>query len=151
MEITIKRLGATDLDDFLDLLGVFEDVFEWENFTVPETEHLQKLLNSANFLAFVAISDQKVTGGLTAYVLDRYDTVKPSAYIYDLAVIPDHQRHGIGKTLIAALNGYCEQNGFSEAFVQADSEDIHAVNFYRTTPISHELKAIHFTYSLGKK
>ncbi len=82
--------------------------------------------------------------------MDRYDTEKPFAYIYDIAVLTGFQRKGIGKLLIAGFNDYCEKNGFSEVFVQAETDDIEAVNFYRTTPISSELRATHFTYSFEK-
>ncbi len=49
--------------------------------------------------------------------------------------------------LITSLNDYCEKNGFNEVFVQAETADLQAVNFYKTTPISSELMATHFTYS----
>jgi len=58
-----------------------------------------------------------------------------------------YQRKGIGKKLISALCEYCSKNGFNEVFVQAETADTQAVNFYRTTPISDELQATHFTYS----
>lgn len=147
MDIEIIKLNPTDIGDFSALIKVFEDVFEWENFTFPKSKHLERLLDNSNFLVFVGKKDKKLVGGLTAYVLDRYDTEKPSAYIYDLAVITDLQRKGIGKILIAALNDYCTKNGFIEVFVQAETDDLQAVNFYRTTPITSELKATHFTYS----
>jgi aminoglycoside 3-N-acetyltransferase I len=98
----------------------------------------------------VAKTKEKVIGGLTAHVLDRYDTEKPSAYIYDIAVLTTQQRKGIGNLLIATLNDYCKKNGFSEVFVQAETDDHQAVNFYRTTPNTHELQATHFTYSFDE-
>jgi aminoglycoside 3-N-acetyltransferase I len=71
--------------------------------------------------------------------------------VYDLAILPNYQRKGIGKKLMSTLNEYCEKNGFNEVFVQAETDDFQAVNFYRTTPISEELNATHFTYSFNKK
>lgn len=147
MEIKTRKLNPTDINDFLDLITVFKEVFEWKDIILPGTKHQQGLLNNSNFLVFVATADKKIVGGLTVYVLDKYDTEKPSAYIYDLAVVTNLQRKGIGKLLIKAVNDYCRKNGFHEVFVQAETDDIQAVNFYRTTPISSELKATHFIYS----
>jgi aminoglycoside 3-N-acetyltransferase I len=147
MDIEIRKLNQTDIGDFTDLIKIFEDVFEWENFIIPKSKHLQRLLDDSNFLVFVGKVDTKVVGGLTAHTLHRYDTEKPSAYIYDLGVITDLQRKGIGKLLLKNLNNYCNKNGFNEVFVQAETDDIQAINFYKTTPISSELKATHFTYS----
>lgn len=147
MDIEVIQLSSKDLGYFMELISVFERVFEWEDFTFPEPSYLQKILDKPSFLVFVAISNQKVVGGLTAYVLDRYDSPKPSAYIYDLAVSSDLQRRGIGKKLISSLNAYGRANGFNEVFVQAETDDLQAINFYRTTPVSIEMQAIHFTYS----
>ena len=150
MDIEIRKLNSTDIGDFTDLIKIFEDVFEWENFTIPKSKHLQRLLDDSNILVFVGNVDKKVVGGLTAHVLHRCDTEKPSAYIYELGVITYLQRKGIGKLLLENLNDYCNKNGFNEVFVQAETSDIQAINFYKTTPISSELKATHFTYSFEK-
>jgi aminoglycoside 3-N-acetyltransferase I len=37
-------------------------------------------------------------------------------------------------------------SGFEDAYVEAESNDIDAVNFYRKTKYSSEMNAIHFTY-----
>lgn len=146
MAVIIKKLTNRDVDCFLDLLNVFKNVFEWVSRT-PDPLYLKKVLDNKQFLVFIAIIDNVVVGGLTAYILDRYDSEKPSAYIYDIAVIRERQRNGIGKDLIATLNDYCKENNFSEAFVQAEMEDTQAIGFYRGTPVSSELQALHFTYS----
>lgn len=151
MDIQIKKLASDDIEEFSDLIKVFEEVFEWNNFVFPSNLHLQKVLRNPSFMVFVAKKDEKIIGGLTTHILDRYDSEKPSAYIYDIAVLTDFQRQAIGKLLISTLNDYCKNNGFSEMFVQAETEDTQAVNFYRTTPMSSELQATHFTYSLESK
>ena len=151
MELEILKLNHNDIDDFSELVTVFERVFEWENFILPNKFHLQKVLNNRLFLVFVAKTDNKLIGGLTAHILESYDSEKPSAYIYDLAVLTNHQRKGIGKLLIASLSDFCDKNGFKEVFVQAESEDLQAISFYKTTAISSEMKATHFTYLIDNK
>lgn len=150
MRVEIQILAHKDADYFSDLIKIFEEAFEWENFSPPTNTHLQRLLSNESFLVFIAKTNHKLIGGLTVHVLDRYDTEKPSAYIYDIAVLPNYQRKGIGKLLIVTLNDYCKKNGFSEAFVQAETDDHQAVNFYRTTPNTSELEATHFTYSFDE-
>ena len=135
------------MEHFLKLIKVFENVFDWDSFSTPDSLHLKKVLNDKHFIVFIAVVDNLVVGGLTAYILDRYDSEKPSAYIYDIAVLKEKQRNGIGNNLITTFNEYCNDNNFSEAFVQADMEDMQAIDFYRKTLISSELQAMHFTYS----
>jgi aminoglycoside 3-N-acetyltransferase I len=147
MDLVLKKITSEETPLFMDLLHVFEEVFEWENYSLPKGARLEGMLNNRAFMVFVAMAENQVVGGLTAHVLERYDAEKPAAYIYDLAVAIPFQRKGIGHRLIETLTAYCRENGFSEAFVQADKEDQHAIDFYRKTAISQELEAVHFTYS----
>ncbi len=147
MEIEIKKLSPQDVNDLSELIKIFEIVFEMSDFKIPSNGHLQFLLNKPDFFVLVAKYNNKIVGGLTVYILHRYYSEKPSAYIYDVGVLPDNQRNGIGKKLIDYLNDYCKENGFEEVYVEAETDDTQAVNFYRTTFFSNELQATHFTYS----
>lgn len=150
MIIEIKKLIPKDLDQFTALIRVFKQVFEWEDLPFPTRKHLQKVLANPYVIVLIAKADQKVVGGLTAHLLDRYNSENPSAYVYDLAVLPDFQRNGIGSKLMTSLLDYGASHGFQEVFVQTETNDCQAVNFYRSTPITSELQATHFTYSFGK-
>lgn len=150
MAIDIKKLNEQDLDRFIALIKVFEEVFEMENFIIPDNTHLQTVLTKADFIVFVATDEDRIIGGLTAYVLHQYYSLKPLAYIYDLAVQKSLQRQGIGRKLISAFTTYCKENDFEEVFVQADKADAHAIDFYRSTAIANEEDVIHFYYTLKK-
>jgi ribosomal protein S18 acetylase RimI-like enzyme len=144
---TTKLLCEKDVDQFLELLHVFENVFEIKNFSLPDKAYLGKQLAKKDFMAFVAMKDYEVVGGLTSYTLSSYYSEKPSVYIYDLAVKTDLQRQGIGRLLISDFSKVCQHIGAKEFFVQADYEDKHALDFYRSTGAKTELKAIHFSYT----
>ncbi len=45
---------------------------------------------------------------------------------------------------------FCEQNGFKDAYVEAESDDLDAVHFYRKTDFRIEMKATHFTSTFEK-
>lgn len=145
------KLGGHDLQRFVEVIRLFEDVFEMENLSIPEPEYLQGLLAKNDFFVFAALLDNKVVGGLTAHVLDQYYSDKSIAYIYDLAVATEYQRQGIGRKLIAEIKKYCNEKGFAEVFVQAEKVDDYAVDFYRLTKPTAELEAVHFSYLLDKK
>ncbi len=148
METEIKMLRPDDLSRFRELIMLFEDVLEMENFTIPDDNHLQKLLGNEAFFVFVAMHVNKVIGGLTAYLLQQYYSVKPLVYVYDLAVKREHQRMGVGKKLMAGITGFCREKGMEEVFVQADEIDRYAVDFYRSTGATPE-KVVHFYYPLN--
>ena len=147
-EISIKKLSNQDILQFIEMITLFEVVFEMENFTMPDQNHLQKVLNSNDFHAFVALSNSKIVGGLTVYTLDQYYSTKPLAYIYDLAVASDQQRKGIGRQLISTTREHFSLKNYEEVFVQADKVDTHAVAFYRSTKPSEEEDVSHFYYLL---
>lgn len=148
LKTEIKKLQTTDIKELNELISVFEIVFEMENLKRPGENYLTNLLKRDNFFAVVARSEHKLIAGLTVYILDQYYSEKPLAYIYDLAVLKEYQRKGIGKSLIRFTNEYCKQNGFEEVFVQADKIDDYAIDFYRLTNPSKEEQVVHFSYSL---
>ncbi len=147
MDIEIKKVAPDEIDDFSELIHVFESAFEMENFKIPDRNYLSNLLNKDDFMAIAVKFKNKVIGGLTVYILHPYYSSKPIAYIYDVAILDAYQRNGIGKKLIAFLIEYCKEHGFEDAYVQAETNDNNAVRFYQQTSISIELQAIQFTYS----
>lgn len=144
---TIKRLSPPDTQHFAELIRVFKNVFEMDNSALPDHDYLQKQLANDDFLVFVSVTGNKAVGGLTAYVLWQYYTKLPLVYIYDLAVETSFQRRGIGRLLVSALIAHCKKTGAEEFYVQADAEDGHAIEFYRST-LAKETLAVHFSYSL---
>lgn len=146
--VSIQLIEPYNLKDFQKLISVFEIVFEMKNFKSPEPPHLQKLLQSENFLSIVAKQEELIIGGLTIYILEQYYSVKPLAYLYDLAVLQEYQRKGIGRSLINFARFYCKEQGFEELFVQADKADDYALEFYRSTNPTKEEDVSHFYYKL---
>ena len=142
--MTIQHLGKTDLELFRELVRLFERVFDETGQDVP----LEGLLENPAFIAYAAIDQGKVWGGLTAYVLPSYHHSRPEVFLYDLAIDPDHQREGLGTRLIDALREHSRREGLGEVFVAAHERDKTALEFYRATG-GREEKVVHFTYSSG--
>jgi ribosomal protein S18 acetylase RimI-like enzyme len=147
MTTAIKRLENQDLDAFIALIRVFEEVFEMKEFRLPGEKYLQQLLEKDGFFVFVALRNEQVVGGLTAYTLEQYYSERPLVYIYDLAVLNQYQRQGIGKMLMNGITSYCKGIGVEEVFVQADQPDEHAIEFYHATGGIAE-QVVHFYYPL---
>lgn len=150
LKTAFQVLKSTDMDKLHELISVFEIVFEMKDLNRPDNRHLQRLLEKDNFLAIVALNNNKVIAGLTVYVLDQYYSEKPLAYINDLAVLKEYQRKGIGKKLIDFTKEYCRLQGFDEIFVQAEKVDDYAVDFYRLTNPTSEMQVVHFSYAFNK-
>ncbi|MDZ4710175.1 MAG: GNAT family N-acetyltransferase [Saprospiraceae bacterium] len=117
---------------------------------MPDPPYLLNLLSKLEFICRAAKYEGQVIVGVTVYILPNYYSTKPIAFAYDMGIRYDFQRKGIRKKLIGRLVQYCRENDFDHAFVEAETEDIHAVNFYRSTPVSSELNAVQFTYSFDR-
>ncbi len=145
--ITYKKLDSNDLPALRALISVYEEVFEMTNFQMPNLQYVQGLLEKESMIFFVAYSGSTVIGGLTAHILPSVYFSSSEVYIYDLAIQTQQQRKGIGKTLVHALKRYCSECGYKEIFVQADIEDQHALDFYRSTGGQAE-SVVHYSYAL---
>ena len=146
-KLVVKKLSEQDLLVFQKLIQLFHEVFEMKNDLTGNGSHFKKLLWKRSFIAYAAIYENEVVGGLTAYELPMYYSGDSEVYIYDIAVKPEFQRAGVGRQMLFSLQEYCRQNGIKELFVEAHEEDKHAVYFYHSTGGKAE-KVVHFNYQL---
>ncbi len=147
MQIEIHKLSYGNIDAFIALIDIFEEVFEMKNFVLPGNKHLKELLEKEDFFVFVAVAEGNIVGGLTAYSLTQYYSESPLVYIYDVAVLQKYQRKGIGKKLMLGIQDYCKEIGIGEIIVQADEADEHAIEFYHSTG-AVAAKVVQFYYGL---
>ena len=147
--VEIKRLSVSDLPRFKSLVDLFNMVFEENRSNIGNDAHLSRLLGEPHFIAMVALVEQEVAGGLTAYELPLYYANDSEVFLYDLAIKPEYQRMGIGKELIRSLKDLCRGNGVKEFFVLAHEEDEHAIEFYHCTGGKSE-KVVNFLYETSE-
>jgi aminoglycoside 3-N-acetyltransferase I len=129
------RLGSDDLQPLRDLLQVFAEAFEEHGTYLsaqPRDSYLRNLLGQNNFIAMTAVSGQEVVGGLTAYVLQKFEQERSEIYVYDLAVARAHRRRGVATALIRYLHDVARSYVAWVMFVQADLGDEPAIRLYES-------------------
>lgn len=135
MSYRFRCLSRADVDPLRELLAVFGDAFgEIETYqaAVPNRDYLEKLLEKSHFICIIALFEDVVVGGLTAYVLDKFERDRREIYIYDLAVSERHRRKGVATGLIRELQKLaCECDAYV-IFVQADPPDTAAIRLYES-------------------
>jgi aminoglycoside 3-N-acetyltransferase I len=150
----IRQLIADDIPLMESLLTVFGEAFD-EAHTYgasrPSGAYLRRLLGSEYFIALVAIANNSVVGGIAAYELRKFEQERSEIYIYDLAVVEAHRRHGIATALIEELQNISAARGAYVIFVQADIEDMPAVKLY--SKLGKREDVLHFDIAVpcGKK
>jgi aminoglycoside 3-N-acetyltransferase I len=101
-----------------------------EEHTLLSDAYLDALLARPEFWAFAATHTGRVVGGLTGHMLMMTAFEGAEVFLYDIAVVPDHQRRGIGRRLVDALRREAASQGISTMFVPADDDDTEALRFY---------------------
>jgi len=131
--ITIRQLGADDVDLFRQLLAVFAAAFEEHETNLhaqPDDDYLSSLLGGETFIAVAAIEDGAVVGGLAGYELKKFEQTRSEIYVHDLAVDARRRRQGVATALFGELKEIAVARGVHLIFVQAEGGDAPAVALY---------------------
>ncbi len=132
-KISYRQLQPAQEKPFRELLTLFGTVFEMEEDycqNQPDSAYIQTLLENPHFIALAALSENKIVGGLCAYILPKFEQARSEAYIYDLAVSDHFRRRGIATDLILKLKKIVKEKGVYVIFVQADWGDEPPINLY---------------------
>src|SRR5215831_12745197 len=132
-QYTYRQLTIEDVKLLKELLRVFGHAFndsETYRHAIPSDEYLTNLLGKEHFIVVLAMMERTVVGGLTAYVLEKFEQQRREIYIYDLAVSDAHRRKGVATGTINALRKIAASQGAYVIFVQADLENGPAIALY---------------------
>lgn len=142
MDTSFRLLAGADRPVFKELLQVFAEAFadpQTYQGDIPSDAYLSALLEKDHFIALAAVENGKVVGGLTAYILDKFEQERKEVYIYDLAVSNAYRRQGIATGLINQLKIIARERGAYVIFVQADAGDIPAIRLYESLGTREEV------------
>lgn len=126
-----RRLSRSDAELGLAMFFAMARAFG-ETFCSPSSDYVARLLSRSDFWAIAGLVDGKPIGGLTAFSLPLTRTETTELFIYDIAVLPEYQRRGIGRRLVQMVRELAAENSITTTWVPADNEDGHALEFYRS-------------------
>lgn len=133
MHFSVRQLASGDTALLRELNVLFGDAFhDTETYWAqpPSDTYLTGVLARDHIVVLVALSREKVVGGLVAYELDKLERARRELYIYDLAVAATHRRQGIATALIELLREIAAERGSWVIYVQADYGDAPAIALY---------------------
>jgi len=129
--IRIKKLTTDDAELAHSLFAVMASVFG-EGAGSTSLEYVASLLSRDDFWALAALADGEPIAGLSAFVLPLTRAKRAELLIYDIAVLPAHQRRGVGRQLVETAVGLATERGIATTWVPAENADAHALEFYRS-------------------
>lgn len=147
MSIEIIKLGSNQVDLALQLFLFYQRDDGIENPTQGSDKYLKNLLSRTDFHVIVAVENEKVIGGLTAYELRKYKDEEREMFLYEIAVEAEYRRKGVGRALIEYLQRICREKGIGVMFVGALENNQPALKLYRATGGRGE-KVVEFAYEI---
>lgn len=143
--ITYKALDTKDIKLLQETVKVFRDQ------NINEEKALNFLNNPTN-IVHVALDDDKVVGYVLAYRLNRMDNGKDILIIFHLFVKEDHQRMGIGRTLMQRIIDYANSEPLHYALLITQTNNYKARKLYESLGgYNHpDDKEVYFWYITGR-
>jgi len=117
-----------------------------ESSALVSQEYAAALLHRDDFIVIAGLLDGEPIAGLTAFVIPLTRSETAEMFIYDIAVVPTHQRQGIGRRLVQEVRGFATRRNIATTWVPADNEDDIALDFYRSIGGTPQVVTI-FTFS----
>ncbi|HYX38381.1 MAG TPA: AAC(3)-I family aminoglycoside N-acetyltransferase [Oligoflexus sp.] len=132
-DFIFEKVTPSDLKSMRELLEVyavaFDDAVSYRS-RPPSDDYLKSLLAKETFITVVARLEGRVVGGLSAYVLEKFEQERSEIYIYDLAVLEAYRRKGAARGVIDHLKRLAKSYKAWVIYVQADKVDEPAIRLY---------------------
>ena len=148
----IHRLRSADIPLLRQLNALFGEAFtdpETYGAAPPTDAYLGELLLKEHIVPLVALAGEAMLGGLVAYELDKFESMRREIYIYDLAVSAQHRRQGVATALFEHLQAIAAQRGAWVVYVQADYGDEPAIALYEKLGTREDV--LHFDIAVGRR
>ena len=113
-------------------------------------ENAKVFVKNPNNIFLLAYVDDQFAGMITAYRLERMDSKKAEMFFYEIGVVHNYRRKGVGRALVSKLIELSREMGIHEIFVLTSKSNIPARRLYESTggKASSAADDILFTYKV---
>jgi len=118
MELTVVRLGESDIDDVIEL--------EKQCFAYHWTR--EQFLLGLKDRAYVVLGVRAGNGGLDGYI--AFSLIEDEMEILNLAVRPGSRKRGMGTALLKKAFEICKGSGVAKSFLDVKESNTPARNLY---------------------
>lgn len=120
-----RRLQSQDTALFQQLIRSFRKT------PAPPDERIKELLERNSHIYLAAFASELPVGWAVGYVIERFEA--PELYLYEIDVLADWRRQGVGTRLVEVMKHYAQALGAQNMFVFTDSDNQPAQGLYHTT------------------
>ena len=131
--ISCRIAEKSDLSEILRLYAQ-PDIDDGKVLSQLEAEDIfERISRYPNYKIYVAVFEGKIVGTFTLLIMENLGHMgAPSAIIEDVAVDPDFQRHGTGKTMMKYALGIANEQGCYKAMLSSNLKRKLAHKFYES-------------------
>lgn len=140
----IRKLKSNEISLAHELILLFG--FDDENRALPSKEYTAEMLARNDFHAIVALENERLIGGLTAYEMRMFKRETTEMFLYEIEVVEAHRQQGVGKALIEFLKRICDEKGIVEMFVGTEKDNRAARALYAATGGKADEDSVWFNY-----
>ena len=98
-----------------------------------DPEYMRTFLADDRHYFVAAYLDEQPVGYIFGYLVARFDGRRPSMFVYEVAVVEEHRRQGIGRALIEEVKRLAKADGCGKMFVPTNRSNEAAMALYRST------------------
>jgi ribosomal protein S18 acetylase RimI-like enzyme len=130
--MTIRRLHEGDQDA---AVRVVEDLkFRMDEVVGVSVDpaYMRRFLADDRHYFVVAYVGEEPVGFVFGYRLSRFDGKPPMVFVYEVAVVEEHRRRGIGRALIEEVKRLADEDGCRKMLVPTNRSNEAAMALYRS-------------------
>ena len=146
MAFEIRKLSPDEIALAKELMLMFQLDDGIENPTVPSDKYLTEILAKDDFHVIVALENNQLIGGLTAYEMKMFKRETTEMFLYEIGVEKSQRQKGVATALIEFLKEICISKGIVEMFVGTGKSNSAARILYLTTGGKADEDSVWFNY-----
>ncbi|MBX7169820.1 MAG: GNAT family N-acetyltransferase [Pyrinomonadaceae bacterium] len=142
----IKRLTSNEVFLAKELAKMFGFTEGSKNQFFASENYVRQMLEKEDFHVIVALENNKLIGGLTAYEMKMFKRETTEMFLYEIEVAENYRQKGVGKGLIEFLKEICTTKGIVEMFVGTEKDNFPAKKLYSATGGMADENSVWFNY-----
>ena len=133
MDFIIRKLISGDTHLLHQLILDWYGDDDATSSLIPDEEYLKQLLGRPDYYVYVALFNEKVIGGFTAYELQMFNKKRKEVFLYEIGVNEMYRRMNVARELIERLKSDCKANDIESIFVGTSADNEGAIRLYESS------------------
>jgi ribosomal protein S18 acetylase RimI-like enzyme len=128
----IVKVGKEDTAIVSTIISTLIDSSDKKE-TVPDKDYLQKFIADDRTYLLASFIDDLIVGYTLAYRFPSLYAAEYLAYLYDIEVLPQYRRKGVGRKLVEAITELLKKDGVTELWLGTAVDNVEGQALFQAT------------------